>query len=248
MSVLNLNNASKLYYGNTEAQKVYKGDRLLYPVPNVGVLDLLSLSPSLWLDANDNSTITLVSEAVSEWRDKSGNSRHAIQSMINSRPIIGTMNGKTALGFNGVNYWLSCPYDLNNILPFNVFIVTKGSGPFLNSDYEVSPPRGFIINATGLFGRYTTSGSFLQVPYDNPLSGSVGGIINLFFDTNLVTPFVSGVQNSVSQSYDPPLIHGTFLEIGAIIRTTSTYYNGVLAEIIFIPSILSLETRNKIEG
>jgi len=68
MSVLNLNNASKLYYGNTEAQKVYKGDRLLYPVPNVGVLDLLSLSPSLWLDANDNSTITLVSEAVSEWR------------------------------------------------------------------------------------------------------------------------------------------------------------------------------------
>lgn len=32
MSVLNLNNANKLYYGNTEAQKLYKGNQQLYPL------------------------------------------------------------------------------------------------------------------------------------------------------------------------------------------------------------------------
>lgn len=31
MSVLNLNQAQKLYFGNTEAQKLYRGDQLLYP-------------------------------------------------------------------------------------------------------------------------------------------------------------------------------------------------------------------------
>ena len=34
----------------------------------------------LWLDAADASTITPYSNAVSQWRDKSGNSYQAIQS------------------------------------------------------------------------------------------------------------------------------------------------------------------------
>lgn len=35
MPTLNLNQASKLYYGNVEAQKLYKGSQLLYPVPQI---------------------------------------------------------------------------------------------------------------------------------------------------------------------------------------------------------------------
>ena len=40
----------------------------------------------LWLDAADSSTITHNSNAVSQWRDKSGNSYHANQPTSSSRP------------------------------------------------------------------------------------------------------------------------------------------------------------------
>lgn len=48
--------------------------------------DLLSLSPLLWLDANDSSTLNLVGSKVALWNDKSGNGYHAIQSSDSSRP------------------------------------------------------------------------------------------------------------------------------------------------------------------
>jgi len=48
--------------------------------------DLLSLSPLLWLDANDSYTLNLVGSKVALWNDKSGNGYHAIQSSDSSRP------------------------------------------------------------------------------------------------------------------------------------------------------------------
>jgi hypothetical protein len=46
------------------------------------------ITTALWLDAADSGTITLVSGAVSEWRDKSGNARHASQATAGARPTI----------------------------------------------------------------------------------------------------------------------------------------------------------------
>ncbi|MFM5944980.1 MAG: hypothetical protein ACKO9G_16710, partial [Dolichospermum sp.] len=37
------------------------------------------ISTDLWLDAADSSTITLNGSTVSQWNDKSGNGRNAIQ-------------------------------------------------------------------------------------------------------------------------------------------------------------------------
>jgi hypothetical protein len=56
-----------------------------------------------WLDANDSATLTLVSGAVSQWDDKSGNSRNATQTTANNRPTTTTVNGRTALSFDGTN-------------------------------------------------------------------------------------------------------------------------------------------------
>ncbi len=56
-----------------------------------------------WLDANDSSTVTLASGAVSQWDDKSGNSRNATQTTANNRPTTTTVNGRTALSFDGTN-------------------------------------------------------------------------------------------------------------------------------------------------
>lgn len=56
-----------------------------------------------WWDANDSSTLTLDTGAVSEWRSKAGLKSAATQSVANNRPGTTTVNGKTALSFDGVN-------------------------------------------------------------------------------------------------------------------------------------------------
>ena len=56
-----------------------------------------------WWDANDASTLTLVSGAVSEWRSKAGTLTAATQTIANNRPATTTVNGRTAILFDGSN-------------------------------------------------------------------------------------------------------------------------------------------------
>jgi hypothetical protein len=69
----------------------------------------LYLSPALWLDASDTSTITESSGAVSEWRDRSVNAKHATQGTGTSQPsyILAAQNGLNAIRFDGSNDVLS---------------------------------------------------------------------------------------------------------------------------------------------
>ena len=54
------------------------------------------LRPAAWYDAADLSTISMAT-GVSEWRDKSGNGRHATQSTSGAQPVI------DGTAFNGLN-------------------------------------------------------------------------------------------------------------------------------------------------
>jgi hypothetical protein len=69
------------------------------------------LTTALWLDISDSTTITTVSGGVSEWRDKSGNSRHAGQSSVTSRPTItnNALNNLPLIVFDGVNDFMDIP-------------------------------------------------------------------------------------------------------------------------------------------
>jgi len=66
---------------------------------------------ALWLDASDTSTITLDgSNNVSEWRDKSGNARHASQATTTQRPSYTSsnqINGVNAPRFDGTDDFLA---------------------------------------------------------------------------------------------------------------------------------------------
>ena len=66
------------------------------------------LRPALWLDANDESTIT-IDTGVSEWRDKSGNERNFTQGTGGTQPTytLDGLNGKSVLSFNGSQYLTS---------------------------------------------------------------------------------------------------------------------------------------------
>ena len=67
------------------------------------------VSPALWLDASDLSTIT-IDTGVSEWRDKSGNNRHLSQSQSARRPTfnpLGLNNLPTVSALSASQQWLS---------------------------------------------------------------------------------------------------------------------------------------------
>ena len=56
-----------------------------------------------WWDANDAATVTLNSGAVEAWTSKAGLKSAATQTTANNRPVTTTVNGKTALSFDGSN-------------------------------------------------------------------------------------------------------------------------------------------------
>lgn len=58
--------------------------------------DQLGAALAIWFDADDASTLTIVSNAVSEWRDKSGNNRHVSQATAGNRPayVTNVLDGK----------------------------------------------------------------------------------------------------------------------------------------------------------
>ena len=65
----------------------------------------LDLTPGLWVDAADTTTVTISSLAVSEWKDKSGNNRHLTQTTGGNRPtyISNAQNGLSVVRFDGTD-------------------------------------------------------------------------------------------------------------------------------------------------
>ena len=105
----------------------------------------LSLSPALWLDASDQSTLyqdrtgasatTLVAsdaDPVGTWRDKSGNARHATAASDAARPTFktGIKNGRSVVRFDGVNDGLlgGTTQFVQTTSAFSIFIIYKLTG------------------------------------------------------------------------------------------------------------------------
>ena len=65
-----------------------------------------NIATALWLDAADNSTITLSSGNVTQWNDKSGNNRHATQASSGNQPTVSTalINGLDTIRLTSAKY------------------------------------------------------------------------------------------------------------------------------------------------
>lgn len=61
-------------------------------------------SVTMWLDAADRSTIT-VATGVSQWRDKSGNGRHATQATGSAQPVLTADAQTPAIQFANLQYF-----------------------------------------------------------------------------------------------------------------------------------------------
>lgn len=119
--------------------------------------NILALSPWIWLDASDASTITESSGFVSQWNDKSGNGRDLSQGTGINQPTIGTvtLNGLNTITFDGSNDRLSRsasglfpnttslsffvvmrPGGVPNLAP-RIFDVANRTGQYLSPGYAV---------------------------------------------------------------------------------------------------------------
>ena len=69
------------------------------------------ITTALWLDAADSATITLNGSTVSEWRDKSGNARHATQSTGAYMPQYAgvSLNGIIVPSGDGLQRFMNVP-------------------------------------------------------------------------------------------------------------------------------------------
>ncbi len=87
---------------------------------------VLDLSPTLWVDASDASTIT-TDVGVSVWADKSGNGNDLAQATGADQPATGTrtINSLNVIDFDGTNHFMTTASEVRLSQPNHVFLAMR---------------------------------------------------------------------------------------------------------------------------
>lgn len=194
---------------------------------------------ALWFDADDASTITLNSGNVSEWRDKSGNNRHASQGTAARQPAYttGSLNGRPALSAAGEsvqNKGLTTPtwaYTAGNTALFvfraaglNQAIYQRGS---INDQ-----PRA-AVQVTPLELRSTLGGSTAaQINSVTAYSANAWSIGGTVINTGLSRVYLNGVYGADATGNTQTWATSTAIRLFSL--TDSLYtIDGGIAEFIY---------------
>ena len=216
------------------------------------------ISTALWLDAADASTISQSSGAVSQWNDKSGNSRHATATST-ERPTYSatSFNSKQGLTFNGTSNVMQAnalaPVLDDNDTPFSAYVAvnfstgsvlalgsTANSNPLHRIIAIDSPPSGISIRRdTGLTIASVTGSSF----------ASANHLLGVVFTGTSATLYKNGTQDATGSLNVGTLDTLDRFAIGAQVRsTTASYMTGTVSEIIINSTAISTDTRQRVEG
>lgn len=256
------------YSGNTDQRRTRAGTIPVlkhYIERSLGLftLDLWTparISTSLWLDADDASTITLNDGNVSQWNDKSGNGRNVVQAIEVNRPGYNstTLNNKPAITFDGSLKFLAMSVNTSNIIIINsysAFTVGRASSAptnvtdgFSNSGFW-GDGGGYISNyfrgTSNLIGAYNWDGNndVTTQSYTfgtNVISGVElsGGSIRLRQNGGTETSTASANTSDTSG----------VLRIGKVYRDQEPNFTGVISEVIFCRGHLSTTNRQLVEG
>ena len=148
----------------------------------------------LWLDAGDSSTITGTT-TVTQWRDKSGNSRH-----------LGVGAGTTSYSSNAIQLNSSYMFvdSLVDLSKHNMFIVAKGTGQFNKAIFTAKPLFNVSWNSLDAFGfyLYTSDGAayFANNVNDNGVGFSVNTTITQVYSCQTSGTLSSGWVNGSGQT------------------------------------------------
>lgn len=220
------------------------------------------IDTALWLDAADASTITLNGSNVSQWDDKSGNSRHVSQASAIRQPTYNAtgLNSKPTIDFDGSNDFpknatfqpagaVSCFLVFNRDTTGGTFVNTQRTngifeisggfgGEYTNitftatGDIDPGPSLGFDIAGGG-----TNQNAILGVQYDGSGSTAADFVARL-----------DGSNQSIVNSGPLAFLSESGFTIGARPVQDLSFYNGRISELIFIQSQAPLLDVQKIEG
>ncbi len=116
------------------------------------------ISTALWLDAADASTVTLNGSTVSQWRDKSGNSRHASQATAANQPTYAAagQNSRNVLTFDGSNDSLALAADLDVKPAHSIFVAARNSATI-----TAATSAQILLSGSGYTAPSTTTSELL---------------------------------------------------------------------------------------
>lgn len=222
------------------------------------------ISTALWLDAADSSTITESGGAVSQWNDKSGNGRNAVQGTSSSRPTYTTnaLNNKSVLTLDGTDDFMTVAHaDALNaqIAPSTVVVVYKKSAGFRvlqKDDGSGTNAESWFFNDSSILsvgGAFTSSYLSNQNNWQIDVGAWNGSTIKHWRNgSKLVATSVTN-GTLVNGEVDPtatPTSNSDDLYIGRrlFVSGTSAIMTGQIAGILICNTVLSDADRQRLEG
>ena len=217
------------------------------------------ITTSLWLDAADASTITTVSGAVSEWRDKSGNARHATQTSASNRALLAnaSLNGLAGIDYDGADddHVLANVSALNSVNQ-TFFIVASRDNAAGRTEIAFSIGNNSDSNGIIDAPRWSDNTMFSQLGYlsNRPVSQSIittapymncvtGGTVQLSYTNDTL------IGTGTTQSASPfSVANGGFIGSGRAVSTANRYFDGKIYELVIVPSVATTALRQTVFG
>ena len=220
------------------------------------------ITTALWLDAADASTVTTVSSAVSQWNDKSGNSRNFTQSTSGNRPALTTnaLGGKPVVTFDGTDDRLTASVTTGSstatvvsVWKLNQQPTNPGQSFAFSRIYDIKTGFGGLqlLNDVSTLAIHTKSSLYQTALTATKwfASGTSTELTVQKFDTSTTAFNRNG--SVVSSTASPANVGeaGSNCAIGARGDVNSiTHLNGYVAELIVVNGIASDVVVQKLEG
>lgn len=224
----------------------------------------LDLSPALWLDASDTSTITSSGSPakVSQWNDKSGNVRNVTQATAAAQPTTGasTQNSLNIISFDGGDRLLNSStnqYVNASTGNFSAFAVAKSDvltgstgKQIVCADSGAGNRQQQFLRFQFAYGQtiaFNTSNTAFSDETAN-ITGSNMVLLSAVVGSNCEV-WLNGSSNGAGSTITGTLrTSATAIAVGANTNATAgELLTGTIAEIIIYPSALSATDRQRVE-
>jgi len=211
---------------------------------------------SLWLKADAGPLLN--GSNVFQWNDYSGNSNNAVQSIVESQPILvsNALNGLPVVRFDGANDFITGGVipniDTSSISVFVVAYGASGASANLYGMFNINAyTNGFCLDRHGwneILSLYN-NGSIIPSPDGTlPNAGYNFKIFEAVKKYNIETElFINGISQASSSN---SLLNGPFTNADYVIGYSQgwAYLNGDIAEILVFKQSLSAVDRQSVEN
>ena len=248
--------------GTLTAQQITDTETYLADKWGIDTFSPADLSPALWLDASDTSTITIsTGSSVSNWADKSGNGYDMEQLTSTNQPDSGTrtLNGLNVIDFDGSNHFL----DGGDILDLGTDAFSSFAVIQFDDTGKGSPYGKHIAGSTdGRYGLLRDSGSLTAMYDSNPGNTSSASVANTSTNVMLVSTIlnrdgafsthklrIDGTEEASVSFTDPGTSWDTSApwRVGRYGISTNWDFDGVVAEIVMLPRTATIQEVSQIE-